>query len=698
MATESELINKSFHEKFIGENKQGQPIKILGEMYTEEMQKPQPNLSFIRFAQGEVYFLNNDYEAAIFKWQHALEEEFIPWTQKNIADAHLEMGLLEDAERFYKQVDSESLALQSEVLLQLFSLYIQQGDQDKAVDTIMNAVKLNPDYSHVTKIARKYLEGIHDWGNAVELAVGEAIRTKSHSWFEVLSEYVKQGLTFNYEPNYFNELLVDLLQLDPNRFELFTELLWKSYEQSDFYIEWLEVINQLLLNDRDETSYVWNRLPILFKEGYCDLISGKYLIRDISGLMQHHLANWLNVSSESDSFISATAILAWNETFPSLFDAELVREAEYQFEISNPNQNGRKDGIALFDSIKTWAEGEGLSEELYQITEPMLAEYNIEVASPSRIRDLVKTSIEFLLEQRVALENDVQEEINRNEDLLTSLHDIHQQIGDMEKEMATVMTDSFRTLKESSTQHVMRELPKLLQDCSELVQEDSDFSKIHIELNEEMNKRIAAYMKNDVLNHQKHTVQKWIEDCKKEFQDSQITCNELSENINQNYGDEQVVLQGDFKVLDDWQRDLERISRGLLRFEKVNVLLRNTPSQLFLKGAGKLLGSISKNKEMLHSKYKNYIENADYSQVTEDIITPFMQQLDLFEGSIEWDISRFFSESLEELDRKMDKVQLDIESHKNSLNKMHDTPEFYRDPLTMFELKLRQYELMNTIG
>ncbi|WP_099159060.1 tetratricopeptide repeat protein [Virgibacillus ndiopensis] len=698
MATESELINKSFHEKFIDKNKQGQPIKILGEMYMEEMQKPRPNLSFIRFAQGEVYFLNNDYEAAIFKWQHALEEEFIPWTQKNIADAHLEMGLLEDAERFYKQVDSTSLALQSEVLLQLFSLYIQQDDQEKAVDTIKNAVKLNPDYSHVTKIARKYLEDIHDWGNAVELAIGEAIRTKSLSWIEVLSEYVKQGLTLNYEPNYFNELLVDLLQMDPNRFERFTELLWNSYEKSDFYIEWLEVMNQLLLNNSDESSYVWNSLPILFKEGYYELISGKYLIRDISGLMQHHLTNWLKVSSESDCLISATAILAWNETFPSLFDAELIREAEYQFESSNPNQNGRKDGIELFDSIKRWAEGEGLSEELYQITRPMLAEYNIEVASPSRIRDLVIASIEFLLEQRVALENDVQEEINRNEGLLTSLHDIHHQIGDMEKEMANVMTDSFRTLKESSTQYVMSELPKLLQNCSERIQEDSDFSKIHVDLNEEMNRRIASYMKNYVLNDQKHAVQKWLQDCKKEFQAYQFTCNELSENINQNYDDEQIVLQGDFKVLDDWERDLERISRGLLRLEKVNILLRNTPSQLFLKGAGKLLGSISKNKEMLHSKYKNYVENADYSQVVKDFITPFMQQLDLFEGSIEWDISRFFSESLDELDRKMDKVQMDIERHKDSLNKMHDKPEFYSDPLTLFELKLRQYELMNTIS
>src|SRR5699024_4526301 len=119
MTTENELINKTYYRGILDENKQGHPVKILGEMYMEVLQEPRPELSSIRFGQGEVYFLNNDYEAAIFKWQQPMEEEFIPWAQKNIADAHLEMGLLDEAEKFYKQVDTSSSALKSEVLLQL---------------------------------------------------------------------------------------------------------------------------------------------------------------------------------------------------------------------------------------------------------------------------------------------------------------------------------------------------------------------------------------------------------------------------------------------------------------------------------------------------------------------------------------------------------------------------------------------------
>ncbi|WP_026906704.1 tetratricopeptide repeat protein [Paucisalibacillus globulus] len=698
MTTENELINKTYYQTIIAENKQGHPIKILGEMYKEEMQKERPDLSSIRFAQGEVYFLNNDFEAAIYKWQHPLDEEFFPWAQKNIADAHLEMGLLEHAEKFYKEVDTPLIVLSSEVLLQLFSLYIQQGNQEKAVNTIKSAVKLNPDYSRVTEIAQTYFEDIKDWNSAIELAVDEAMRTKSLAWFDVFSGYAEHGLTFTYDPSYFNEILVALLQIDKFHFESLTEVLWNSYKQSDFYIEWLETVNQLLLNQSIDPSYMWKKLPSLFKETYFELISGRFLIRDISTLMQNHLMNWLNISSESDSLISSTAVLAWSEMFPSTLDTALISEAEHHFENTTPNSNGRKDGMELYESIKIWAESEGLLEDFSEFTRPMLEEYNIEVASPSRIRNLIKVSIEFLLEQRIQMENAVQEEITWNEELLSRLHDIQEQLGNTEKEKANIIISSFSSIKNDLVQQVMSKLPKVLRSCSDLVQEDSDYSKIHIELNEEMNRRIAAYMQNFVKYDLKHTIQEWMEESKRELQESQTTCNELGESIKEQFNKEKLELEGDFKVLDDWQRDLERISRGMLRNGNVNILLRNNPSQLLLKGAGKLLGSISKNKDILHTRYKSYIENADYSQIAGEIMNPFNQQLELFEGSIEWDINRFFSGSVDVLNREIEEAQENIGNHHTTLHTMQSKPEIYRDPLTLFELKLRQYELMNTIS
>ncbi|MUV37900.1 hypothetical protein JNUCC1_01706 [Lentibacillus sp. JNUCC-1] len=587
--------------------------------------------------------------------------------------------------------------LKSEVLLQLFSLYVQQGKPEKAVRTIKEAVELNPDYSDVTQVAQTYLESISDWDNAVELAVGEALRTQSPSWFDVLSGYVEKGLTAHYEPRYFNDVLESLLHIDHERFEDFTTVLWSSYQPTGYYLEWLRVMNQLLLTYQDQTIHDWRKLPALYQEAYLDMVSGRFLIREISDLMPDHLQNWLNITSESAALVSSTAALAWNETFSSKLNDALVRQAEFQFETSSSNETGRKDGIALFDSIQMWAQKEGLQQALSEVTDPMLRESSIEASSPLRIRELIKTSIAFLLEQKTELEKGIQEEIEWHETLLARLSDTHNQVGEMETDLTEHITDSFRSFKESLTQKMMREIPKRLQSCSEYIKEDSNFSTLHEELNAEMNKQVALYLRHFTKNHLKDAVQRWIEYCKGEFQDSQATCNEFSAQINQQFNEEKIALQCDFRVLEDWQRDLDRMSRSLVNTGNITIL-RNTPSQLLLKSAGKVFHSISKNNDMLHSKYKNYIEQADYSETAKEIVAPFTQQLELFEGSIEWDIREFLSNPLDELKRETEQVQVNKEAHESALHKMEENPEVYRDPLTLFKLKLRQYELMNGIS
>ncbi|WP_090870707.1 tetratricopeptide repeat protein [Oceanobacillus limi] len=695
MTAENEMIRKSYYKTLIDTYDNRHPISILGERYMEEMKKQRPDLSAIRYAQGEVYFFNKDYEAAIYKWGTPLDDELIPWAQKNIADAHLEMGLLEDAEKFYKDVQTDSVVLQAEILLQLFSLYIQQDRFENAVHAIKNAIELDPDYPDVTEIAKAFFENSKDWGNAVELAVNEAVRTKSLPWFEVLEGYVDQGHTTNYEPSYFRGVLVDLFHMDKYRFESLTEVMWNSYKSSDFYIQWLEEINDLIWNHNADESYMWKKLPNLFKQSYFELISGRYLIRDIAPLIQNHLTNWLTISSVSDILISATAILAWDDIFESDLDPTLVKEAAYHFENCSPYQNGRQDGIELFESMKTWAEKEDLLNDLTEFIQPMVEEYSIEVASPSKIRGLIKASIEFLKEKRVEVEHGIMEKITWNEELLAKLNDIHAQMEGMESEEVHVIKDSFRHMTNNFTQNLMTKLPELLRKSADIVHEDSDFKKIHIDLNNEMNKQVISYMENTGLQGFRDASQTWIEDCLREFKDRQMNMDEMSESFNQQYGEEKITLEADFKILNDWQRDLERISRELVHMEKTNFMLRNNPSQLLLKGAGKLFGSMTKNKEMLHIKYKNYIENEDYSQLIQDLLHPFLQQLESFERSIEWDVNNSFSNIYDGIGHVSDEVQKDMENHKNALATMHEKPEIYRDPLTLFEVKLRQHELMN---
>ncbi len=687
MTIERELINKSFYQTII-DKKTGQPIQVLGEMYMDEKENEIPDFSSVRFAQGEIYFLNKDYEAAIFKWENVVDENIKPWAQKNIADAHFELNLLELAADIYKTVITDSDVLNMEVLLQLFSVYKKLGKLEAAVDTIKNAVTLNPNYSCVTEIAREFFEEYEDSVNAVELAVNESIRTKSLSWFAVLEEYVEQSLTNNIEPSYFNEALMTLFNIDKFRFERLATALWNSYKQNNYYFQWLKEINYLLLNNNLEGSYIWKTFPNLFKESYYELISGKFLIKDFSEVIGSHLANWMKISLDSDAFICSSATISWDEIFPLHLDDSLVSEAENVLEGSSWDQNGIEGGMRLFESIKKWADEEGL----------LLEEPNPENIDTSKLFYMIKKAIKFLIEKQVEKENAIIDNINLNEEILIKINGIHHQLNDMEESKVRVITSSFERIKNQWIQNLMIKIPELVRNCSDMVKVESDFGRLHVELNEEMNRRIADYMENTALIDFENAIHSWIADCEGEFKSSQAYLDEISESLNNIFGEEKIALNCDFKVIDDWKRDMDRLTRGIVHLEKENIMLRNTPAQLLIKSVGKLFGTISKSKEKLHSTYKSFIENADYSQIAQSILHPFIQQFDIFERSIERDVSIFFTNPFDVLKRTNEEAQSNIEKHKESLQYMRENPEIYRDPLTLFELKLRQYELMYDVN
>lgn len=698
MTIVKELINKSYYQTILDKNKTGQPIQVLGEMYMNEKENEIPDFSSIRFAQGEIYFLSKDYEAAIFKWENVLDENLKPWAQKNIADAHFELNLLELAADIYKAVETDSDVLNMEVFLQLFSLYKKLGKLEDAIETIKNAVNLNPDYSCVTEMAREFFEEYKDWGNAVDLAVNEAIRTKSLSWFAVVEGYVERDLTINIEPSYFKEALVTIFNIDKFRFERLATVLWDSYKQSDYYFQWLKEINDLLLNNSLEGSNIWKTFPIQFKETFDELISGRYLIKDFSEIIQSHLVNWMKIFSDSESLSCSAAIMAWNEIFPSQLDASLVNEAENVMKSSSRDLNGIDDGKRIFEAINKWADEEDLLHELSLFIKPMMEEANlVEEGNPSKLLYILKKAIGFLIDKKAEMENAIISNINLNDELLVKIGGIHHQLNDMEESKGEVFTSSFEIVKNQWIRNLMVKIPEMLRNCSDMVTVESDFGRLHVELNEEMNRRIKDYMENTAMMDFENAIQRWLADCEEEFKSSQVYLNELGDSLNNICDEKKIELNCDFKVLDDWKRDMDRLTRGIVHLEKENIMLRNTPSNLLLKSMGKLFGTLSKNKEKLHSTYKNFIENADYSQTAQSIIQPFLQQLDLFERSIDRDIRMFFSNPFEVLNSTSEEAQRNIEQNKESLQYMRENPEIYRDPLTLFGLKIRQYELMYSI-
>jgi tetratricopeptide (TPR) repeat protein len=908
MTLEKKLISKTFYKTFMESNENVHPIRVLGELYVAEQQNEVPDLTNIRFAQGEVYFLNKDYEAAIFKWE-SIPNELGPWAQKNMADAYFELDLLSNAEDFYKSIETDSEVLKTEVLLQLFSLYIQRGKLELAVESIKEAVRLNPDYPDVTDLARGFFEEHSDWGNAVELAVNEAIRTESLSWFEVLHSYVEQGRTAKMEPNYFSEALSVLYRADQAHFEGLSAALWVSYKKSDLYFSWLKEYNHLLLNMEPGRSHTWSVLSELYKETYLELISGKHLIRDLSHLIPNHITNWVKIAAPSHYLVSASAVLAWSEIFPSNIDSSAVTEAESLVNRSVRYQEGLEESFKLFENIMKWAKEKGvlmgerfewmvrelldldsghlliagaasngkssfvntlLGEELmgdstsasvlfkdsdeaeiHAITDeevrsisdledfrqsaeksqqtlirckmpfnflqnnrlavidtPGLAgqskfrngvfqylhfadsmlfvlnadspltdkELDLAVKmreqapelpihfllskmdripdsqdaielldetqsrvhtyfpnakvfafsayyeSESQLNDLavfiksmidgqnrkeertakvlyyIKKSVKFLLEKRVEMENSLIDTIKWNEEMVTKLKGAKNQLMDMEEEKVRTIKRSYSKIKDEMRADLEKQIPELLRNCSEMVTEDSDFGKIHTELNDEMNNRVHQYIEDTVLPEFHVSIQNWIAESEGEFRSSQAYLDEISQGFNELYGEEKIALDCDFRVLDDWRRDADRMTRGSVQLEKANILNRFSPSQFLLKSAGKLLGAIQQNKTMLHNKYKQFIEHEDYSEIAEFITDKFMQQFELFEKSLERDIKMFFKNPFDVLNHTVEETYTNIAENKEALSDMRKNPEIYQDPLTLFDLKLRQFEWMTSAG
>jgi hypothetical protein len=260
-----------------------------------------------------------------------------------------------------------------------------------------------------------------------------------------------------------------------------------------------------------------------------------------------------------------------------------------------------------------------------------------------------------------------------------------------------MVKNSFQKAKEDIQHDVIDTIPRLLKECSRAINENSDFRKIHLELNEEMNRRIDSYMKEIVLPKFHDTLQAWIEESKNELIKSQAFLDELGDAFNVLLEEERIQFFCDLKVLDDWRRDVTRMTSNV-HLDKVNILLRMTPSQVLLKSAGKFLGVLSQNKTMLSNKYKNYIEHEDYYEIAVSIAAKLILQIELFENGLERDMTMFFQNPNDVLSKLVEETNEEISANQKLLKEMRSNPEIYNDPMTLFQIRLRQYEWVMLAG
>ncbi len=322
---------------------------------------------------------------------------------------------------------------------------------------------------------------------------------------------------------------------------------------------------------------------------------------------------------------------------------------------------------------------------------------NIEDIRLAKLLYFIRTTISSLLQKRIDVENQLVETVHWNEEMLMKLTGAVSQLNDMEGQRAKAASGSYLSIRQTIEEDLSVIVPKLLQECSTLIKEDSNFSKIHIELNDEMNRRLQDCLEKEVLPKYYRSLIDWIENCKEEFAESQEFLNEMSHGFNHMYGDERLKLECDFKVLDDWRRDIDRLT-SRLQLEPVNILLRLTPSQFLLKSAGKLLGALTQNKAMLYNKYKAFVENEDYAETVKLVSKQFFQPFELFEKSLERDMALFFKIPQYTLNGTVEGARKEIQTNQEMLDKLMANPEIFRDPLTLFEVRLRQLEWMTIAG
>jgi tetratricopeptide (TPR) repeat protein len=700
MSFEEQLSIKKYYEHFIEQHKANNPVEILGELFYEEQSKSDHDLSEIRYAQGELYYHFKDFETAIFKWEN-VKNELEPWAKKNMADAYVDLGLFAHAEDLYTGIVTESLILNTEISLQLFFLYTKLGKLEKADNMIKWAVSLNPDYPTVTELARNFYEEHKDWKSAVELAVNEGKRKASLHWYSVLKSYIDQGVTRKFPPEYFEEPLLTLKNIRQSHFEQLVSSIWKRFEDTDDYLTWVKsfnhLFNQIEWNEHDK----WYETQGLFQEVFFSLINGKYLIKDIEHVIPDLLKNWTKIADNKHIPFAFGAILAWNDYYPATQEPSLIEEAESFISKESFIVNTEDDSIQLVTDILKWGNKESVEIPALPHVEGMSIEgiqaYLNTLPEEERSESLlvmIKKFLTTLLDKKEEQKNLLRQSIQWNEEVLLKLNGAVNQLDDLQFGKNKVIKGTFHTRKIEIKETILSKIPGILKGCSVLVKDDSDFKNLHIEINDEMNLRIQSYLQETVLPLFKIKFQEWVKKAEIEFKESKQFIDEMAEGLNQLFGDEYLQMNCDFQVLNDWKRDMERMT-SFVSYEKENILLRSTTSKLLLKSTGKLLGALSQNKGFLVGQYKKLIENEDYAEVAAVVADKFLQQLELFERSLERDIGMFFQNPNQVMHQSQQQIEREKAEREKELQALKAEPEKFYDPIILFQIRHRQFEWLN---
>jgi len=224
-----------------------------------------------------------------------------------------------------------------------------------------------------------------------------------------------------------------------------------------------------------------------------------------------------------------------------------------------------------------------------------------------------------------------------------------------------------------------------------MVKEDSDFSSILEDINQEMNVKIRRYLQETILPKLNGSLLQWIENAGVVLAGTQEFVTEINDSINEYMREERLVLEGDMKLLEDWRRDVDRMT-SLVQLEDIDVLLQSSPSQFILKSTSGLFGLFSKASQV--SQYQKHIDGINYDEVTSTIISKFFLQYEMFEKSLQRDILLFLRSPYHYLHELVDETRDAIYQYTTILGEMKSNPELFFDPINFYSVRVMQQELI----
>ncbi|PYZ92378.1 hypothetical protein CR194_16235 [Salipaludibacillus keqinensis] len=449
----------------------------------------------------------------------------------------------------------------------------------------------------------------------------------------------------------------------------------------------------------------------LNKDAVVELSWPTSLLRDLNGTIIHAKST---KEAKLDSQNIADGILYVVEGGKSISDREYDhlkkwkernKQTPVHFVINEMDREIQGAGLdrvllELFPSAKQFiissrSDGRKLQEFIlaHFSFHPMKAEQ----LQPAKLLYLIRSSLTYLLQQRVTKEHDYKEDVSFNDEVRNKLKGLINHLEDSKSEKSTELMKSYQSLKEEMKKKVWDDIPPLLRATSEELDEESDFRKIHAELNEKMNRKIDNYLSGDLIPSFQAGLKAWLLSSRTEMSETQQYLNEMSDAFNKMYGDARMNLQCDFQVLEDWKRDLTRmINRAEVK--DINIMNRLNPSQILLKSAGKLLGNMQSNKQVLYQQYQKYIKNDSFDHVAHDLIEQFFIEFDMFEKALKSDIIMAFDEPLDQVREFIDEAESEIVTAKEKLEVMKENPDSFYDPLKVFEVRYLQYEMMDEVS